>query len=643
MRQKSARITPAHLAHLCFSGVVIFLLIGKLEAQSGGAQVLSDHASVYTRMSTGSDLAATLEKGNPVTVRMSISADAGCWLDIAWGSKPVRTGFVRCEEIRQAAATSRIASPVTALPKYDRVDQLLVLAGVTRSIQNVTDSSNLRFLWNTMRIDETDAEVRRVFENALRADVFYSAIRGRFLPVSSDPRIPVLIARLSDPVVQDAIALEAQASAPQFQAEKVQYMARLQSAPAGSARQRLVERIQRASGEPENSVEVVISEIRGAVRARNEPLPAYRQVSPEDLEKAVTEARAKGTKELARKLRDAALYAYSSLSDAQLERYAGFLESSDAQWLTGLIQQGVLSATENFAYQVFTGLGRISKSISPPLDNPSQALSAQELYEQGVRLVDAGNYLEAIRYLDAALQLKPDYAIAYYKRGNAYRELDLTSKSMNDYTQAIRFDPSMTLAYINRGFAFKALRQWNHALEDFTSAIQSNPEALAGWFDRALLYNDLGQDSRALQDYNRAIQLAPANWNLYGNRGMTYRRLDDFSHSLQDCETAARLNPKYSEAHWCVATALGALRDYPRALTAYNRAIELSPQNADIYESRAWVFERLGRFDSALEDYSAAIRLNPRDAGAHCKRARILQGQGRDATTDAGYCSAQTK
>jgi hypothetical protein len=39
--------------------------------------------------------------------------------------------------------------------------------------------------------------------------------------------------------------------------------------------------------------------------------------------------------------------------------------------------------------------------------------------------------------LDVAIQLKPDYAIAFYKRGNAYRDMDTASEAVDNYTQAI--------------------------------------------------------------------------------------------------------------------------------------------------------------------------------------------------------------
>lgn len=72
-----------------------------------------------------------------------------------------------------------------------------------------------------------------------------------------------------------------------------------------------------------------------------------------------------------------------------------------------------------------TSLAQLSKPASPSLASPAEGRSPQELYEQGVRLIDAGNEQEATRFLDAAIRLKPDYAIAYYKRGNAYRDRKL--------------------------------------------------------------------------------------------------------------------------------------------------------------------------------------------------------------------------
>jgi len=61
---------------------------------------------------------------------------------------------------------------------------------------------------------------------------------------------------------------------------------------------------------------------------------------------------------------------------------------------------------------------------------------------------------KAIGYLNNAIKLQPDYAQAYYNRGNAYYGLGLYQRAIKDYNEAIRLKPKDVDAYYNRGNAY---------------------------------------------------------------------------------------------------------------------------------------------------------------------------------------------
>jgi len=72
-------------------------------------------------------------------------------------------------------------------------------------------------------------------------------------------------------------------------------------------------------------------------------------------------------------------------------------------------------------------------------------------------LWDGGKYSDpkkAIEYLNNAIKLQPDYASAYYNRGNAYYGLGLYQRAIKDYNEAIRLKPNDVDAYYNRGSAY---------------------------------------------------------------------------------------------------------------------------------------------------------------------------------------------
>ncbi len=61
---------------------------------------------------------------------------------------------------------------------------------------------------------------------------------------------------------------------------------------------------------------------------------------------------------------------------------------------------------------------------------------------------------KAIGYLNNAIKLQPDYAQAYYNRGNAYYSLGLFQRAIKDYNETIRLKPKDIDAYYNRANAY---------------------------------------------------------------------------------------------------------------------------------------------------------------------------------------------
>ena len=63
-------------------------------------------------------------------------------------------------------------------------------------------------------------------------------------------------------------------------------------------------------------------------------------------------------------------------------------------------------------------------------------------------------YEKAIADYTKAIELRPDYASAYYNRGKVFLGLKNYEKAIADYTKAIELRPDDASAYDNRGKVF---------------------------------------------------------------------------------------------------------------------------------------------------------------------------------------------
>ena len=110
--------------------------------------------------------------------------------------------------------------------------------------------------------------------------------------------------------------------------------------------------------------------------------------------------------------------------------------------------------------------------------------TAEKHFNQGQKLADEGRYDDAIVEfgkaieLDPNIELGPNYAAAYSKRGSAYTYEGQYDLAIADYNKAIELDPNIELgpdyavAYYNRGSAYTYKRKYDLAIADFNKVIE---------------------------------------------------------------------------------------------------------------------------------------------------------------------------
>ena len=110
----------------------------------------------------------------------------------------------------------------------------------------------------------------------------------------------------------------------------------------------------------------------------------------------------------------------------------------------------------------------------------------------------SGDLKGAIENSSQALRLNPNYALAYNNRGFARLLLGDLKEAIEDFTQALRIDPSLGLTHNNRGFARFKIGDLKGAIEDFTQALRIDPSL-------ALAQNNQDSNPGQLEDVKGSI------------------------------------------------------------------------------------------------------------------------------------------
>ena len=106
------------------------------------------------------------------------------------------------------------------------------------------------------------------------------------------------------------------------------------------------------------------------------------------------------------------------------------------------------------------------------IDNSYQSISfnsdpSMRLHNSGTRTY---NYDEAIEDIERAIELYPDFAEAYYNRGNLMAISGRLPEAYDDYTRAIERDPNLGEAYYNRGLVQILMKDTRKGCLDLSKA-----------------------------------------------------------------------------------------------------------------------------------------------------------------------------
>lgn len=79
---------------------------------------------------------------------------------------------------------------------------------------------------------------------------------------------------------------------------------------------------------------------------------------------------------------------------------------------------------------------------------------------------------KAIEECSKTLKSASNFALAYYIRGNAYRNKEEPDRAIADYNKFIEFSPKNAFAYINRGDTYWDKGDYDNAIADYNKAIE---------------------------------------------------------------------------------------------------------------------------------------------------------------------------
>ena len=134
---------------------------------------------------------------------------------------------------------------------------------------------------------------------------------------------------------------------------------------------------------------------------------------------------------------------------------------------------------------------------------------------------DNGKFDDVINLLtDKVLETKKDVELYIFRGFTWYNKKD-NNKAIADYNKALEINPNYELAFYNRGSALVAEKKYDKAIADYNKVIELKPYYIdSAYTARGNVWKAKKKYDKAIDDYNQAIKINPDLANAYYRRGL---------------------------------------------------------------------------------------------------------------------------
>lgn len=133
----------------------------------------------------------------------------------------------------------------------------------------------------------------------------------------------------------------------------------------------------------------------------------------------------------------------------------------------------------------------------------------ESLFDEGNRLMAAGECDQAESCFRAAIQMAPDVAELYVNLGLVLEKRTDLAGAENCYRQAIVRNADLVEAHLNLGVLLAAQKHFQGAESAYLQALQLAPDSTAAWSNLGVLHACMKREKEAEDCYRHAMQLDP--------------------------------------------------------------------------------------------------------------------------------------
>jgi eukaryotic-like serine/threonine-protein kinase len=279
----------------------------------------------------------------------------------------------------------------------------------------------------------------------------------------------------------------------------------------------------------------------------------------------------------------------------------------DREQLEAKNKEAVLPALSQVAVKLRGKLGESLSSIQQfdvPIEQATTpSLEALKAYSIGAEQRARGSEKEAIPFFDHAIELDPNFAMAYARRGAIFNNLGETNRASEDFKKAYSLRSNLSereKLYLTIRFHDAIAGDIGKSIETYEMWSRLYPRDFEPFDGLAARYQIVGQYEKAAAAAAKALKLRPDNYVPYANLASSYEALSRLDEAREICNQATVAKRDSSYTHR-VLFELAFLRRDSRAMQNEVEVAIGTDREQEMLVDQAFAFAAMGKLRRARE------------------------------------------
>ncbi|MDR3257131.1 MAG: tetratricopeptide repeat protein [Endomicrobium sp.] len=260
-------------------------------------------------------------------------------------------------------------------------------------------------------------------------------------------------------------------------------------------------------------------------------------------------------------------------------------------------------------------------------------VSDAEVYKKyGTSLLKLGNYSLAAKYFGLASSIDSYDEDAYYFLGNAlYRKAYETGdkeaflQAVEYIERAIELNPDSEKLYLLAGLCCRGGEFYEKARTFYNKALASNKFNKAGFYNLiGNIFDEEGNYKEAAFYYGKAISHDNSFAVAFCNRGDMFLKTDDYESALQNYQKAVEIDETFIIAHIKIANFYYDKNNFSDSIIAALKALKINSEDNNANYILGMSYKQLGRYKESLDYLKKAAFYGNDNALKEIKRQNVL-------------------